>query len=735
MNAEIMNLSKNQFVRWAVVLFFFLSGFCGLLYQIVWMRLAFASFGVVTPVLSAVISIFMAGLALGSWVGGKWAARWSQASSLVPIGLYALAEGLIGLGALAVPRLFSWGADKLLPLGSADSSSYLLLSALVLAFSLLPFCFCMGLTFPLMLAFLRKVLPSETSFSFLYTANVLGAMSGTFLTAVALIECLGFRGTLLAAAILNGLLCLGALGLGLLTRPSKESPARPAPAPPSAASPRKETSLLPVLFTTGFVSMAMEVVWTRDFTFVLMTLVYSFALLLFVYLLSTFAGSWFYRRTRAQKAFPLSFLLGTAFLLSLIPPVFDDPRIHSSILGVLFSIAPFCFLLGYLTPMLVDRFSSGDPEKAGRAYAVNVLGCILGPLFASYFFLPYVSSRLSLVLLSLPLLVFVVPKPFQLPQGALRLSLAVLGVVLTAVGLLGSADYEEGFGLFYPDHLIHRDYAATVVSCTRGRIKNLFVNGVGMTYLVPATKIMAHLPLAFVPHPPQSALDICFGMGTTFRSLISWNIQTTVVELVPSVFKAFDYYWNDADLIRSNPRAHMITDDGRRFLKRTGQSFDVITVDPPPPLEAAASSLLYSVEFYDLVKKHLNQGGVFQQWIPKGELGTWQAASRSLQVSFPYVRVFPSPDGIGCHFIASLSPLVELTARQLAEKMPPSARDDLAEFFPSIPPQRVFQVLLSKEIPLSSLANPLIPSMITDDRPYNEYFLLRRRNLWLPGLF
>jgi spermidine synthase len=59
-------------IQRTLFLLFFLSGFCSLLYQVVWMRLAFASFGVITPVMSVVISVFMLGLAIGSWAGGRW---------------------------------------------------------------------------------------------------------------------------------------------------------------------------------------------------------------------------------------------------------------------------------------------------------------------------------------------------------------------------------------------------------------------------------------------------------------------------------------------------------------------------------------------------------------------------------------------------------------------------------------------------------------------------------------
>jgi spermidine synthase len=91
--------------------------------------------------------------------------------------------------------------------------------------------------------------------------------------------------------------------------------------------------------------------------------------------------------------------------------------------------------------------------------------------------------------------------------------------------------------------------------------------------------------------------------------MLSWGIETTAVDLVPSVPELFGFFFADASSVQSDPRMHMVIDDGRRFLLRTNRRFDVITIDPPPPVEAAGSSLLYSREFYDIIKTHLNPNG------------------------------------------------------------------------------------------------------------------------------
>ncbi len=667
----------------------------------------------------------MAGLALGSWWGGRFVSGHPRASAGDFLRYYALSEGLIGLGGFVVPSLFGLGEILLLPLGAADSTRYLFFSAVVLFLSLLPWCFCMGATFPLMMAFLRKSRGSKDSFSFLYTANVLGAMSGTLATPL-LVEILGFHGTLWVAAGLNTSIALSAKVLAgrtaLSASPSQASPGRAVPkAGPVSSHP------LWILFTTGFTSMAMEVVWTRDFTVVLKTQVYSYASILFAYLLSTFVGSWLYRRHyRKGTVLSLPPLLGLCFTSALLTVVLNDRRIQFSIPGVLLSIVPFCSVLGYLTPRLVDRFSMGDPEKASRAYAINVLGCILGPLIASYFLLPILGVKLSLVLLALPFSFFLLQSLAEIRWKNLPAwILGGMGYALFFISLFWAGDYEEIFGFYYSSYVIRRDYTATVVSCGSGLSKDLFVNGIGMTAMVQPTKMMAHLPLAFLPHPPRSALDICFGMGTTFRSLASWNIRVTAVDLVPCVPRAFGYYYDDAAQILAKPNCNVVIDDGKRFLQRSRESYDLITIDPPPPLEAAGSSLLYSTEFYRLAKSHLREGGILQQWAPAGEYATIQAIARSLALAFPCVKIFGSRD-YGFHFLASESPLPSLTAGQLAPKIPPLARRDLVEWCPATPPQHLLDSFLSHEISLSTLLNPDPHLVITNDHPYNEYYFLRR---------
>lgn len=715
---------------------FVLSGFCGLVYQIVWLRLAFKSFGIATPVLSVVVSVFMLGLALGSWGAGRYIAPRIRRDRLSPIFLYAAAEALIGVSALLVPVAFDAGQQSLLLTGEIDSLAYFLYSALILAAVLLPACIAMGTTFPLMLAFIRGAgIRDENRFSFLYLGNVLGASLGAAITPLVLVESFGFRGTLLVAAIINFLIAAVSVWLGFRYPVQADAshavspPVAPGRAPSNSLSDGEAGTLaLVILFVTGFSSMGMEVIWTRAFTPVLGTYVYSFAGLLFVYLWATWLGSWWYRRDVARGSVAsTAMLMALVAITSLIPIVANDARYGwHRVLVALISIFPFCALLGYLTPGLIDRYSRDDPQRAGKAYAINVIGCVLGPLVAGYLLLPSIGARLGLVVLALPFVVLFARlwRSPSLTYGWRVLAATSTGVllVLSTTVIIGYEDAPPGI----PSQ-IRRDHTATVVSYGEGLEKELRVNGIGITTLTPLTKLMAHMPLAFHGNAKSIAV-ICFGMGTTYRSALTWDVNTTAIDLARSVPEAFPYYFEDARSLMTHPKGRIVIDDGRRFLHRNRDMFDVVTIDPPPPIEAAGSSLLYSKEFYDLLKTRLNPGGLLQQWAPPGEPLIESAIVRALTDSFPHVVVFRSFDARGTHFTASMTPVSIPTAAEFVSRLPEPARHDMVEWNDGeLRDVHAFAAkVLGGRVPVEHLLTPDPSVIITDDRPFNEYYLVRR---------
>lgn len=712
--------------------FFFVSGFCSVLYELVWLRLAMAQFGVTTALVSIVLSTFMAGLGLGSWLAGDLLRSFEARIRFPVLRLYALTEALIGVSALLVPLQLEWGRATLEHTTFSSSGAYYLASGLWVACTLIPWCACMGATIPVVMLAIRRNFPGESprSFSYLYVANVLGAVVGAGLPLL-LIEFFGFHDTLKFGAVCNFLLAASAMGM-TIGKSGVPAESAPVPEPTASTAPASATgTILLLLFLTGLTSMGMEVVWIRQFTPYLGTVVYAFALILAVYLSATLLGSRLYRRWSTQKTDEGNIIWIVLGVVALLPLLTANPDIShiSKSLRVIFGIAPFTGLLGFLTPMLVDRWSGGDPQRAGSAYAINVVGCILGPLVAGFLLLPHMSERWVLLVLSLPWLIVgaypnLAATKHREAAPAMQVQLASYMVVpLAVVLLLAGKGFEERF----PNGKVLRDNTATIIATGTGRGRLLLVNGVGITGLTPITKMMAHLPLTFLDRPPQNALVVCFGMGTTYRSLMSWGIPVTAVELVPSVPRVFGYYHEDAESLLASPRSHVVIDDGRRYLERTNQQYDVITIDPPPPVEAAGSSMLYSEEFYSVVKRRLRPDGMFHQWLPYGEPVVVASVAKALRDSFRYVRVYRSVEGWGAHFLASNRPIPDHTGAELVSRMPAKAVEDLMEWGPAPNPEAQFAAVLNAEIPMDSLIAlaPQAPPM-RDDRPMNEYYVLRR---------
>jgi spermidine synthase len=709
--------------------FFFVSGFCSVLCELIWLRLAMAQFGVTTALTSIVLSVFMAGLGLGSWLAGMLVRRYGDRIHFPVLRLYGSLELMIGLSALVVPAELVWGhrlLETLADRAAVSSIAYYVIAGLWLAATMVPFCACMGATIPVAMFAIRKQQPEGAgrSFSFLYLANVLGAVLGSFLPLL-LIEPYGFHKTLLIGAALNATIAVSAIAVTLLSRAAPRATSNPSS---SEASPGivgaidGNRGVLVLLFTTGLATMGMELIWIRLFTPYIGPVVYSFGMILVAYLLATYTGSQIYRywsRTRKRES-RLTWISLAA--LGVLPLLTADVRIPIHLVARVFvGVMPFAGMIGFLTPMLVDRWSGGDPDRAGRAYAVNVVGCIVGPLVCGFLLLPLAGERWSALLLAVPWFAMAF---FDRGVSVQKFSrAAAYCILLVALGvLLASKDFETQF----PVRRVLRDSTATVIAEGEGMDRRLLVNGMGMTKLNPITKMMAHMTLASLDHTPQNALIICFGMGTTFRSALTWNISATSVELVPSVPKLFSYYHPDAEEVLKSPLAHVVIDDGRRFLERSPAKYDAIIVDPPPPVQTAGSSLLYSQDFYAVAKQRLVPGGILQQWLPEADAPTQAAAARAIKNSFPYVRVFQGIQGWGWHFLASDRPIPKRTAAELVARMPARAVPDMLEWGPAATPEEQVNLLLSHESSTDAVI-ALSPgtTTLTDDRPINEFFLLR----------
>lgn len=716
--------------------FFFVSGFCSLVYEVVWLRLAMASFGVTTPLVSIVLSVFMAGLALGSWGAGRVSARPMRGETLLR--LYAAAELVIAVSAALVPVSFTWGRSVLSAgtVGAAwNSLAYYTVSGAWVGAALLPACVAMGATFPFAMAAMQRQRGTDPrAFSFLYTANILGATVGVLASAFVMIELLGFRRAALVTSALNVALAIAAL---LLARRATRETTPTLPSPVTVAGPVANPRIaLVALFLTGMLSLGFEVIWIRQLAPYLGPVVYTFATVLAIYLAASVAGARAYRAWPSGISRAAAWGWAVAAFVALLPLVATDFRLLlPGAVRAIIAIAPVCAVIGYLTPMLIDRFTGGDPARAGVAYALNVLGSIAGPLVAGFWLLPSFGERGALVVLAVPLFALAIlaaAKPNLVGAGDVvtRRGTAVVVAFALLIGGAGVIVTTEGFDTAIPGALVRRDHTATVIAAESNGYKMLLVNGHLTTVLTPITKMMAHLPLA-IHESPRDTLVICFGMGTTFRSALTWGGNVTVVELVPSVPQMFGFYHPDTAKILASPRGRIVIDDGRRFLERSTQTWDVITLDPPYPVEIAGSGLLYAREFYAVARRRLRPGGVMQQWLPNTEPVIQSAAAKAIAESFPHVRVFApgivQNQFLGFFFVARQEPIASHRPAALAERLPAAAAADLIEWVPGEAPVDHFNVVLAQEVPIASLIAlaPTAPTM-ADDRPVNEYFFVRR---------
>jgi spermidine synthase len=697
----------------------------------------------------------MLGLGLGSWLGGKYIDILSKKTNIKSAVFYGLSEILIGTGAVLIPLLFSIGQKLLLATGQTNSVTYMLLSALLLGITMLPWCIAMGTTFPFMMSFIKQTPFSEkSSFSFLYTANVIGSVVGVLFAVIYAIEIFGLNNTLYITCVINLLIASCAF---YISRILTKQPARQTDAVINVKTSHlwkieiSPVFLKIILFITGFVSLGLEIAWTRVFSPALGTMVYAFSFLLAGYLLATYLGTLLYRKhIKNGKILSLGFLLSALAVSSFLPIVINDPnllsqgvvvntfditRIYKFLIQITLTIFPVCMVLGYLTPSIIDYYSQGDEKKAGTSYAINVLGCILGPLAVSYILLPLISTKAVMIIMSMLYIGLFVLFMNKVSKFLTSITLLLVGAFLF-ISVFYTTTYEFPFlkTEFKNQVTVYRDATATVHAYKYDKHEAvLLVNGFGMTGLSTITKMMAHIPLA-IHENPKSGLVICFGMGTTYRSMLSWGIETTAVELTPGVVKSFPIFHEDANAVLNDPKGEIIIDDGRRYVMRTNKKFDVITIDPPPPVEASASALLYSRDFYKIIKMKLNEGGILQHWIPFedfSQLSVLRAIIKSITEEFPYVQYYVSIEGWGIHITASMSPIKEFSPQELNMKTPEAAKNDLTEWAPENSSDVMYKVVLERKVSVKKLLEGWTKKeIITDSHPYNEYFLLREAELF-----
>lgn len=666
--------------RFAVVLVLFLvTGACGLVYQQLWLRELSLTFGVTVQAVSTVLAAFFGGLALGGW----WAGRLSRRTER-PILWYGVFEVASGALAIVTPLLLSLaGAIYVWFAGSVtDSLGVLTMVRFVLTFGvLLVPATLMGASMPLIVSSsLLRSGPLGSRVSALYAVNTGGAVIGTVASGFWLIGWWGLERTFLVAALVN--IAAGAVAVVAARRWDRVAPSETAmtriaetattlePATSGASlSPAVQRLVLATFAVSGFVTLALEVVWFRELVLFLESSTYAFTVMLATVLVGITAGSavagpilrrWSGLRMLALVEVGIGLTaLASFFLLSKTYGVInraDDVIGTGSLTLVIVASAlamlPATFLMGLAFPLGVelwvgtDRHDSG--ARVGTFYACNVAAGIAGSLLAGFVLVPVFGTRTSLVLLALAVVATgialawaALPRPRALVwTGATAAVTALVGVTLVPDPYV-SVMYHR----FPGEQLVWMaDDAQTTVSIQRaGDALVMYVDGQHQANTSPEMvayhRLLGTLPVAVHPDP-RSALVVGLGGGVSPGAMSrAPGIGITVVELSAEVVEGARFLADANHDVVDRPNVEIRVDDGRNHLLLTDDRYDVITADVIPPTHAGAGKL-WSVEYWELARDALAPGGVMVQWAPQANTRDYRMIVRSFLSVFPHVTAW-----------------------------------------------------------------------------------------------
>jgi spermidine synthase len=741
-----------------VYLIFAISGATALIYQVLWSRWLGLVFGNTTTSVSIVLASFMSGLALGSWGAGRFLHRIAN-----PMRVYASLELGIGLCAFCFPVLTQFTDFMYTTAVSPESTagfSLLIKGALAFLLLLVPTTL-MGATLPLLTDFFRRS-PRHTGswkVGLLYAANTLGAALGIIAAGFLLIELCGIFATTMTAAVLNLIIAFIAF---LISSPIGNV------LPEAASTEDRNLNLtgklaVAVLTASGAAALASEVLWTRMIETLIGNSTYAFSMIVLLYLVGIAAGSWAMSHV-VNRVNGLPFWLASIQMamgiwvfiaLFLFDGIIKNISLFSGIaiplslifwnyLKVMIVLLPLSVLSGACFPLATRIIEPGSEDASGilisKAYAWNTAGAVVGSLGAGFLIAPLFDYYGSLYLLAFLycLTAFIAFLTIDLVnrQAGLRRPSTILACIAAAalmaaamLNIAGSNRFKTHVETAHPLYKVvyHKpglQGVTTVIKKNDEKTANLLlVNGMGMTVKVTDTKMMAHLPMLFHPDP-QDTLVICFGMGTTYRSAIAYGGNVTVVELVKEVFDAFDFFYDDAARVRSYPKGRMIVNDGRNFLKLSPEKFDVITIDPPPPVDAAGVNHLYSREFLEMAKSHLKKGGIMAHWIPFpgsrsgiDDMPTFNMLFQTFADVFPYVYMIRGYHYLGLHVLGSTEPL-KVSMDQLKNRLSSkNIIDDITEWDPV--PLAYFEEMRP------FVRTRVSQESVTDNHPLLEFYLLK----------
>jgi spermidine synthase len=670
-------------LRRAAPLLFLFSGAAGLILQVAWFRLLATSLGGALEATTAVLSAFMAGLALGAAVMARLAPRLAR-----PLLAYGLLELGAGACALATIPLLSALDDLYAALAWRLEGNEPLLLALKLLLAgtcLVPSTVFMGGTLPaLCQALARRPEAAGTSTGALYALNTLGAVVGTVLPLFWLMRSLGLVGCIVLGAAID--LAIAAIVLAASrSEASGASDTSSSPAPRLVGAPGRLRLFTMLLFGVGLAGLAYEVLWTRVLAFYLGSGAQAFGLVLAVVLaglaLGAFVGGFAADRTgRPVLVFAASQVLLAAAVLHQVwrfPDLPDFMYLLASrfergltfgslalvlLLGVVQLVLPAAVAMGVALPAAVRAVMS-DPGESGRVVgrllAANTLGTIPGAAIAAWVLVPAVGVQGGLfAMAALGVVLATVAVAGCAPRGR-GAAVAACGAVAAALVLLvgwrgphpqrvlaGSgvfADDGGGRTLLRLDESPHGTVSLSRVTDSRGAWTSLSIDAVNVAGTSPpllaCQTLQGHLPL-LLHAAPRSVLHVGFGSGGTAAAVATHASveHLHVAEINPEVLRV-----SDEEMTRVNhgvlrdPRMTVHLADGRNLLLGTTRRFDCILSDSIHPRYRGNASL-YTVEYFRLCRSRLEPGGLISTWLPIYSLS--EDSLRSIVASMR--EVFPA---------------------------------------------------------------------------------------------
>jgi len=693
-----VSLSISRSNTFLIGVCFVLSGATGLIYEILWARMLGLVFGATTLAVSTVLAAFMGGLALGSALAGRLASRITK-----PVSAYGWMEIGIAVYALLVPLLFhavdSLYAQVWQQLNPGFFAFTLLRFALSCLLLLVPTTL-MGATLPVLAAALLRAEGRDTNaVTRLYACNLGGAILGTLAAGFVLLPAFGVRMTILVAAGVNVL--VGVIALASGGKNSRNfSPQTIAELVVPAIDVDRARFWLVAAFVSGFVTISTQVAWTRILTMIIGSSTYAFSIVVALFLIGLAGGAWFVgRKDRSARLRTAILVVEALTAVSLVLSLFVLNRIPALLIGwglkfqvsswggllalqivsaTLLILVP-ALLMGMVMPLVLVWASNqaGGAGRVGRAYAVNTIGAIVGAFMTGFVLIPKTSIRFTLLLAAITCLFVAVLAYRPVGDGLeplVRRSIAfglvpVLTIVMfvvappmnladlsigaydTLVRVLaetreGANDNEQANEPNIHELLMYREGPTATVSVRQdGHTVSMAINGrtnaSDSIYDMPTQVMLGQLPMLVAPQQ-NNALIIGFATGITLGSMLQSPIQSvTCVELEPATVEGSRFFEHVNNRPLDDPRAQLVIDDARTYLRVTPARYDVIVSEPSHPWVPGVANL-FTQEFFELGRARLSEQGIFAQWVQIYQLSTESLRSvlATYHQVFPHVLVF-----------------------------------------------------------------------------------------------